>query len=437
MLFTFKKGGIHPPENKLSSKSPIQQAPIPETVAVCLSQHIGAPATPVVKAREQVKVGQLIAQAKGLISANVHAPVSGTVTKIDKLPDTSGNRVPHILIKTAEDQWLEDIDRSTELVREVTMDAEAIKAKIQEMGIVGLGGATFPTNVKLSPPSNFTAKVLIVNGVECEPYLTADERLMLEKTEEIFIGVEILKKALGVEQAIIGIENNKPEAIACMRKFEKSYQTKVIALKVKYPQGAEKQLIKASIKKEIKPGQLPISVGAVVQNVGTVFAVYEAVQKNKPLVERVVTVTGKEIAKPGNFMARIGTSYAALLELCGGLPESTNKLVSGGPMMGKAVANTDLPVMKGTSGILAIDAGQAQKHAYKNCIRCTQCVNVCPMGLEPYFLMNLSEHRMVDELKSYATMDCVECGSCSYICPSERPLLDYIRLGKSRIRKQA
>lgn len=437
MVFTFKKGGIHPEENKISSKQKIVTAPIPKQIAIPLGQHIGAPAKAIVKKGDEVKVGQLIAESAGFISANVHSSVSGKVFKIDNLPNMAGAKVPHIVINVAGDEWDESIDQSEELNTEIKLSKEEIISTTQKYGIVGLGGATFPTNVKIAPPKEYKAEVLLVNGVECEPYLTADEQLMLEKPEQVFVGVEILKKALGIEKAIIGIEKNKPEAIAKMKAFESKYNTQVCPLKVKYPQGAEKQLIKACIGKEVKSGQLPISVGAVVQNVGTVYAIYEAIQKNKPLFERVVTVTGKKLEKPGNFLTRIGTPFKDLIDLCGGMPETTSKLINGGPMMGKAVTNDALSVIKGTSGILLIDDNEAKRNEAKNCIRCSKCVSVCPMGLEPYLLMNMAEKRMSDEMKTNSIMDCIECGSCSYICPSDRALLDYIRLGKFNIRREA
>jgi electron transport complex protein RnfC len=435
MIFTFSKGGIHPAENKLSSKKEITTAPIPKQVAIPLAQHIGAPAKAIVKKGDEVKVGLQIGESAGFISANVHSSVSGKVFKVDNLPDIAGNKIPHVVINVEGDEWLEEIDQTDALTTDIKLSKEEIIERTQKMGIVGLGGATFPTNVKINPPKDYKAEVILVNGVECEPYLTADERLMLEKPEQVFIGVEILKKALGVEKAIIGIENNKPEAIKTMKAFEQKYNTQVYPLKVKYPQGAEKQLIKACIGKEVPSGKLPIAVGAVVQNVGTVFAIYEAIQKNKPLFERVVTVTGKKLNEPGNFLTRIGTPVKDLIELCGGVPENTGKIINGGPMMGKAISTTNVPVMKGSSGVLIMDETEASRPEQKNCIRCAKCVSVCPMGLEPYLLMNLSQKKMNEEMKENSLMDCIECGSCSYVCPADRALLDYIRLGKANLRR--
>lgn len=427
-------GGIHPPENKLSADKAIEVMPLPEMVTIPVSQHIGAPAKVVVKRREQVKVGQVIAESGGFVSANIHSSVSGTVMKIEEAFDASGYKRMSVIIKVDGDEWLEDIDRSTDIVRECNLNSDEIIKKVAAAGIVGLGGATFPTQVKLMPPKGTKAEVLIINGVECEPYLTADDRLMLEKGEEMLVGISILMKALKVEKAIIGIENNKPQAIAHIEKLAKEFKgITVQPLKVQYPQGGEKQLIKATINREVPSGGLPIAVGAVVQNVGTAFAVYEAVQKNKPLIERVVTVTGKSLSKPSNFIARVGTPLTNLVEAAGGLPEDTGKIISGGPMMGKAIKDTNVPMTKGTSGVLILPETEAKRKATKECIRCAKCVSVCPMGLEPYLLMTLGERSIHEQLEKERVMDCIECGSCSYTCPSNRPLLDYIRVGKGSV----
>ncbi len=434
MLKTFSKGGIHPPDNKLSAEKAIEVLPPPEMVSIPISQHIGAPAKVVVKKNDKVKVGQIIAESGGFVSANIHSSVSGTVQKIEEAFDASGYKRMAVSIKVEGDEWLETIDRSHEIVHECLLSAEEIIAKITTAGIVGLGGATFPTQVKLMVPIGMTAEVLVINGVECEPYLTADDRLMLEKGEEILIGVSILMKALKVNKAIVGIENNKLLAIANMEKLAKKFQgISIQPLKVSYPQGGEKQLIKACINREVPSGGLPISVGSVVQNVGTAFAVYEAVQKNKPLFERVVTVTGKSVKKPANFLARIGTPLTNLIEAAGGLPQDTGKIVSGGPMMGKALKNAEVPMTKGTSGVLILPTEEAKRKTVQECIRCAKCVSACPMGLEPYLMMPLSERKIFDKLEKERVMDCIECGSCSYTCPSNRPLLDYIRLGKASV----
>lgn len=436
MLKTFKKGGVHPAENKLSANSAIIAAEIPKQATIPLGQHIGAPASPIVKKGDTVKVGQVIAQSSGFVSANIHSSVSGTVAKIEDTVDSSGFKRPAIIINVEGDEWLDEIDRSTNIVKEIKLAAEDIINKVKEAGIVGLGGATFPSHIKLSPPPGKTAEVLIINGVECEPYLTADHRLMLEKGEEMIIGTQILMKAIGVTKAYIGIENNKPDAIKHLQGICKSYNgIEVTPLKVKYPQGGEKQLIKAVINREVPSGALPIEVGAVVHNVATAYAVYEAIQKNKPLFERVVTVTGKSLSKPSNLLVRVGTPTSQLVEMAGGLPEDTGKIVSGGPMMGKALSSLEVPISKGSSGVLLFKDEEASRRPIEPCIRCGKCVSVCPMGLEPYLLMTLAEKQIWDETEKEKAMDCIECGSCMYNCPADRPLLDYIRLGKATVGK--
>ncbi len=434
MLKTFSLGGIHPAENKISAGSAIEVLPMPESVTVPVSQHIGAPSEVLVKKGDVVKTGQLIAKSAGFVSANIHSPVSGTVQKVEDVADATGYRKMAVIIKTEGDEWDESIRRSNGVVRDISVSSEEIVKKIAEMGLVGLGGATFPSHVKLAVPPGKRCDYLIINGVECEPYLTSDHRLMLERGEEIIVGIRILMKALNVNKAIIGIENNKPDAIDNMKKLAGAYsEITVQPLKVQYPQGGEKQLIDACIKRQIPSGKLPIDVGAVVHNVGTAFAVYEAVQLNKPLVERVVCVTGKSVRKPSNFLVRIGTPVKSLIEAAGGLPEDTGKVVGGGPMMGKALVSTDIPVTKGTSGILVMRQEESQRGKMQNCIRCSKCVSVCPMGLSPYLLMAVSDKKMWERAEEERIMDCIECGSCSYTCPANRPLLDYIRFGKAKV----
>lgn len=435
MLKTFKLGGVHPAENKLSATRAIEKLALPKSVFIPIAQHIGAPAQVLVKRGDQVKVGQVIAKAGGFVSANIHSSVSGTVAKIDMAADASGYPKQGVFINVEGDEWEESIDRNNELIEDFNYDGKRIIDIISQSGIVGLGGATFPTHVKLLPPQGMKkAEILIINGVECEPYLTSDHRLMLERGKEIIVGIKILMKALQVNKAIIGIENNKVDAIKHFENLTKTNSSiKVIPLKVKYPQGGEKQLIKAVTGREVPSGSLPISVGTVVVNVGTVYACYQAIQKNKPLVERVVTVTGKSLKSPSNFLVRIGTPVGDLIEAAGGLPEDSGKIISGGPMMGKAVTSTDIPVTKGTSGILVIPESESKRKTLQNCIRCGRCVNVCPMGLEPYLLMTISEKQIWDKVEKNRVMDCIECGSCSYTCPADRPLLDYIRLGKSTV----
>lgn len=436
MLKTFKKGGIHPPENKLSAKKKIVSLPIPTAVAILISQHLGAPAKILVEKGQVVKTGQLIARGEGFVSGNIHASVSGKVSKIEDIYDVSGYKRQAIFIDTTEDIWAEDIVTDSSVTREIRLNVQEIIDKILSAGIVGLGGATFPAHVKLTVPRGKKAEFLVINGVECEPYLTADHALMLEKGEEIIVGIQLLKLALNVNKAYLGIENNKPDAIACMKKLASAHQgIEVHSLQVKYPQGGEKQLIKAITDREVPSGGLPVDVGVVAFNVGTVFAVYEAVQKNKPLIERVVTISGKHVKNPANFRVRIGTPVSALIDAAGGMPEDTGKIIMGGPMMGKAIVSTDIPVVKGTSGILLMPEVESLRRNMKPCVRCAKCIFVCPMGLEPYLLLSLSQHNNFDRMEMEHIMDCIECGSCSYTCPANRPILDFIRLGKSSVGK--
>lgn len=434
ILKTFKLGGVHPPENKFSAGAAIEPLAVPKRVYIPISQHLGAPSTVLVKRGEEVKTGQLVAKSSGFISANIHSSVTGKVFKIDNELDQSGYKRMSLIIDTADDEWEEGIDTSPDIRREITLSKEEIIQRINDMGIVGLGGATFPTHVKMMVPEGKKAEYLIINGVECEPYLTSDHRLMLERGEEMLIGTQILMKALGVKNAMIGIENNKPDAISHLTELCKKYDgITVHPLKVKYPQGGEKQLIKALTGREVPSGKLPIETGCVVDNVGTAYAVYEAVQKNKPLIERVVTVTGKAAKKPSNFMVRVGTPIAELIEKAGGLPENLGKVIGGGPMMGKALMSVEAPIVKGSSGILLMPELEAHRITPKNCIRCGRCISVCPMGLEPFLLAQLVKFEKWDRAESDRIMDCIECGSCHYTCPSARPLLDFIRLGKTKV----
>jgi Na+-translocating ferredoxin:NAD+ oxidoreductase subunit C len=437
-LKTFPKGGIHPPDNKLTVREAIKHLPVPKNVTIPINQHIGAPASVIVNIGDYVKTGQLIADGKGFVSANIHSSVSGKVSKIDTITDSSGYKQTAVFIDVEGDEWIDTIDRSSEIVTDIKLTPEEITKRCHDSGIVGMGGAAFPSHVKLSVPEGKKCEILLINGVECEPYLTADHRLMLEKGEEVLIGISILMKALKVEKAMIGIEENKPDAIDHLTKLAKDHHgITVHALKLKYPQGAEKQLIKALINREVPMGQFPIDIGAVVHNVATSFAVYEAVQKNKPLIERVVTITGKSLANPGNFMVRIGTPVNMLIEAAGGMPEDTGKIISGGPMMGKAIINTSVPVVKGTSGIILIQNNESEREEIMPCIRCGKCVSVCALGLEPYLMMKLAEKGFFEKAEIAGIANCMECGSCSYICPAGRPILDYVRLGKSTVMKMA
>ncbi len=433
-LKTFKLGGVHPPESKISEKEAIRSMTLPKQVSIMLSQHLGVPAAPIVQKGDKVKVGTLIARGEAFISANIHSSVSGTVLKIDDVLDASGYKKKAIVINVDGDEWEESINRSEKLIEECRLSPDEIIENIKNAGIVGLGGAAFPSHVKYMFPEGKSADTLVINGVECEPYLTSDHRIMIEKADEILVGVHIMMIAGKVDRAIIGIEANKPDAIQVLAdKAKKHKGIEIVPLKVQYPQGAEKQLIKSVLNREIPSGKLPLDVGCIVNNIGTALAVYEAIQKNKPLVERVVTLTGKKLKKTANFMVRIGTPVSDLMtELGEELPDDTSKIISGGPMMGKAVSSMDIPVTKGTSGILLMDKSEAKRVSPKNCIRCGRCITVCPMGLEPYLLEKLAEKEIYDECITHHIVDCIECGSCSYTCPSARPLLDYIRLGKGQ-----
>jgi electron transport complex protein RnfC len=435
VLKTFSMGGIHPRDEKISAGRPVQILELPSLVTIPLNMHLGVPAKPLVNKGDEVKAGQLIAQSNGFVSANIHTSVSGKVLKIDKIPDSSGYKSDAIHIEVTGDEWIETIDRSEELCKDDFPEPAEILKRINEAGIVGMGGAGFPSHVKLTIPRGKKADYLLINGVECEPYLTSDHILMLEKPEELMVGITLLMNAIGVKEAIIGIENNKKDAIELLTGISGKYPgISVQSLKVKYPQGGEKQLIKAILNRNVPSGGLPIDIGVIVFNVGTAYAVYEAVQKNKPLFERIVTVSGKSLQHPANFRVRIGTPIKSLMEAAGGLPEDTGKLISGGPMMGKALANADVPVVKGTSGVVIIRGIESRRRGEEACIRCSKCMSVCPMGLEPYLLMALSQRSFTERLEIKKVLDCIECGSCSYICPASRPLLDYIRLGKTYVR---
>ena len=399
----------------------------------------------------------MLAEADGFVSVPVHSSVSGKVSKIDAIVDASGYRRPAIFVDVEGDEWVETIDRTPDLVtlaQRPELTAEDIVNTVKAAGIVGMGGATFPCHVKLTPPKGTKAECVIINAVECEPYLTADHRLLLEKPDEILVGVDLIMKAVGVDKGYIGIENNKPDAIALLTEKAKAYpHIEVVPLQVKYPQGGEKQLIAAVTGREVPAppalpinvgavvqnvgtvfsGALPIAVGAVVQNVGTALAVYEAVMKNKPLFERVITVTGKEVQNPSNLLARIGTPMNQLIEECGGLPENTGKVIGGGPMMGKALMNLDVPVCKGSSGLLLMSERESRRAEPQPCIRCAKCVSACPMGLEPYYLSKMTQKKGWEEVEAQMITSCIECGCCQASCPAYLPLLDWVRLGKQTV----
>ncbi len=437
-IHTFRIGGIHPEENKLSNDSATVQAPLPKQVIIPMGQHIGAPAKPIVKRGDKVKVGTMIAEAGGFVSANIFSSVSGTVAKVDNAIDASGYMRPAVIINVEGDEWEESIDRSDKLERledHPELTPEEIVKRVKYAGVVGMGGACFPTHVKLCPPPGAKAECVIINGVECEPYITSDYRLMMEKSNELIEGVKILMAAAKVEKAYIGIEDNKPAAIELLSKrLENNSKIEVVPLAKKYPQGGEKQLIDAVIRRQVPaPPAIPINVGAIVQNAGTAVAVYEAVMKHKPLFERYTTVTGKKLAHPGNFLVRMGTTFGELIELCGGLPEGDNKVLAGGPMMGKAVNSLDVPVGKGQNSITILTNDDAHRKAPQPCIRCAKCVSACPMGLEPFLLATGSAMKKWDMMEKEMITSCIECGSCQFTCPAHRPMLDNIRYGKQTV----
>lgn len=438
MKRTFAMGGVHPADKKISAESAIEKFPIVDRVYISMSQHLGAPATPVVVKGDKVKVGQLVGASSGFISANIHSSVSGTVAAVEPYKDLAGNPVMTVVVDVEGDEWCEDIDRTPDIVREITLEPAAIIKRIADCGVVGLGGASFPTHVKLSPPPGKKAEYLIINGAECEPYITSDYRLMLEHGEEVLIGAKIMMKALGVTTCCIGIEDNKPKAITRMRALAAdSYfaGVSIVVLKKKYPQGGEKQLINAITGRHVPSGGLPIDTGCVVQNCGTAFAVYEAVQKNKPLIEGIVTVTGDCSDRQRNFLLRVGTPFDKLLDSIGKMPVEMAKLISGGPMMGKAVANISAASVKSTSSLLMLTDEQTKRRPEGECIRCAKCVAACPMGLEPYLLNKLSRAGRYDDLEHEKVYDCIECGCCMFTCPANIPLLDYIRTSKAEVMK--
>lgn len=436
MKRTFSIGGVHPHDNKLSSGAAIENFPLPERVSILMTQHLGAPASPIVEKGDKVKVGQVIAKPVGFISGYIHSSVSGTVSSVEPVKDFAGRSVMSVNIDVEGDEWVEEIDKSDTIIKEISLDPEEILKRISECGVVGLGGAAFPAHIKLSPPPGTKAEFLLINGAECEPYITADHRVMLEHTEELLIGVKIMMKALGVEKAIVGIEENKKDAITAINNKLGEYPgISVMELKKMYPQGGEKQLIDAILKRRVPALGLPIDVGVVVQNVSTAFAVYQAVQKNKPLFERVLTLTGGVLGKRHNFRVRMGTSLDKLLALYPELGLEGRKIIHGGPMMGKAVSVTEAPLMKSSSSILILDGSETKRGVRSNCIRCGKCVDACPMGLEPYLLFRLAGAKRYDDLEEIMVYDCMECGCCMYTCPANIPLLDAITIAKSDVIK--
>ncbi|MCQ2221654.1 MAG: electron transport complex subunit RsxC [Prevotella sp.] len=435
---TFRIGGVHPDENKLSNDAVTQPAPLPKQAIFPMSQHIGAPAKPVVQKGDKVKVGTLIAEANGFVSAPIYSSVSGTVFKVDNAIDASGYLKPAIIINVEGDEWEESIDRSNKLEKledHPELTPEEIVNRIKVAGVVGMGGACFPTFIKLCPPPTAKAECVIINGVECEPYITSDYRLMMEKSDQLIEGLKILMKGAKVDKGYIGIEDNKPAAIELLaEKVANLPGIEVVPLAKKYPQGGEKQLVDAVIGRQVPaPPAIPVNVGAIVQNAGTAVAVYEAVMKNKPLFERYTTVTGKSLQKPSNFLVRMGTTFGELIDLCGGMPEGDNKVLAGGPMMGKAVNSLQVPVGKGQNSITILTDEDAHRKTPQPCIRCAKCVSACPMGLEPFLLATGSALKKWDMLEQEMITSCIECGSCQFTCPAHRPMLDNIRLGKQTV----
>ena len=431
------KGGVHPPSSKASTQHlPIVDMPLPSQVVLPLQQHIGAPAVACVELGDAVKVGQVIAQAGGYVSVPVHASLSGKVARIGAWPHMLSREAPAISIEgDGADVWAEGTNSPRAWEQ---LDAKGLLEIIHDAGMAGMGGATFPTHVKLSPPENKPINAVILNGGECEPYVTCDHRLMLEQPRQVVEGLRIIMKVLGCAQGYIGVEANKPDAIRTLRQEAADEPSiRVVALQAKYPQGAEKQLIHAILKRETPcAGGLPMDVGCLVQNVGTAAAIWQAVAESRPLIDRAVTVGGPGIREPKNVRVRLGTLVSELVAFCGGYTEGATKLIAGGPMMGIALATDQVPVMKGTSAILALEGRDAASQAPGVCISCGRCVDVCPMHLMPCTIATLIEHEQWDDGERYHVLDCFECGSCAYVCPAKRHLVQLFKHGKATITAQ-
>ncbi|MFH1612439.1 MAG: electron transport complex subunit RsxC [bacterium] len=432
------EGGIHPSCNKITAKEKIKIKTDFSKVILPVSQHIGSLAEPIVKIGDEVKKGQLIAQTKDFVSSPVHSSIFGKVIDIAPYPHPLGKNILSIVIESDDEEddeiWDEKILGHLNYNQ---LSPSELCNIIHNAGIVGLGGASFPTHVKLTPPKDKPIDTVILNGVECEPYLTADHRLMLEHPEEIIIGLKIILKILNVKTAYIGIEENKEDAIREMNKvIFKEKGIKVIPLKVKYPQGAEKQLIKAILNREVPSGGLPFDIGVVVQNVGTAFAIKEAVMEGKPLIERVITVTGKGIIKPQNLKVSIGALFKDVIEECGGYNGNLGKIIMGGPMMGIAQYTDEVPVIKGCSGILVFPQNEVKGKDEFSCISCGRCINACPMKLSPCFICDYIERENFESAEEYGILDCIECGCCSYICPSNRKIIHWVKYGKLELQQR-
>ncbi len=424
-------GGVHPPEEKLTRQLPIEEMPPPKRAFIPLSQHIGAPSKAIVEPGDKVKIGTKLSEASGFVSAPVYSSISGVVVAIKDYPHTLGRSMPTIEIEAdGEDNW----DKSGKPRADFgNLAPDEIKTIIQEAGIVGMGGATFPTHVKLSPPKEKPINALIINGAECEPYLTADHRVMLEMPKEVLSGTKLIGKVLGVEKIFVGIENNKMDAVDALKSALNDTEIEIVPLKVQFPQGAEKQLIKTLLNKDVPSGGLPMDVGVVVQNVGTAVAVHQAVALGRPLIDRVTTITGPGIKNPKNLRIRIGTPILDVIEYCGGLSGDIEKVILGGPMMGLAQYDLSVSIIKGTSGILLMTDDQLDVTSQGPCLRCGNCVTVCPMKLAPLVYARYTQLGMFDEAENANVMDCIECGCCAYECPSHIPLVQYAKYAKAEI----
>ena len=432
MKFFGFRGGVHPPENKIQTENmAVEEVKAPKMLYVALLQHIGAPLDPIVAVGDRVLKGQKIADSQAFMSYPIHSPVSGTVKRIEDHVFPLMGRIKTVIIENDEQETWAELSK---IEKWENVDRRTLLTMIREKGIVGIGGASFPTHIKLDPPADAKIDTLLLNGAECEPYLNSDNRLMIENPEKIINGIKIIKKILGVNRAIVGIEENKPEAIASMRKAVEGTGIEIAPLKTKYPQGGEKQLIKAVLDRQVPSGKLPSAVGVVVQNTGTAAAIYDGIVNGIPLIEKVVTVSGKGIINPKNVKIAIGTPFSYLLDYCGVNREVVDKLVMGGPMMGMAQFSEEAPVIKGTSGLLALTKEETNPYKTRACIGCGKCVEACPMGLEPLMFARLAAFEQWEQLKEYSLMDCIECGSCAYICPANRPLTEAIKIGKSKLR---
>jgi electron transport complex protein RnfC len=431
MARTFR-GGVHPHDSKAATESkPIAEIPAPELVIIPLSQHTGAPATPLVKPGEQVKIGTKIAEAEGFISVPAHSSVSGKVKEIGDHPHPLGRRMPAVVIENdGKGEWI-DLSAHRDLMGAAP---QAVRDAVKEAGIVGLGGAAFPTHVKLSPPEGKDIDTVILNGAECEPYLTADHRLMLEYPDEILAGFKAIMNVVTAGRGFIGIEDNKMDAVGLFtEKLVADEMVRVAVLPVKYPQGAEKQLIKAITGREVPCGGLPMDVGCLVQNVGTALAVYEALKLGRPLVSRVLTLSGSGARSPGNFRVPIGTPFKHVISYAGGPDETCRKIIMGGPMMGIAQHTDEVPVVKGTSGILLLSETEVLRVEPGPCLRCGRCVDHCPMGLVPNEIARMVEKGRLDLAEEYGIFDCMECGVCAFICPSGIRHVHLMKQGKAEI----